>query len=175
MHYTWCMSKNPKTASNLFERMQINWPSAATVQMETSVSIQRLARLLQDCARVSLTPLGLSLTEFEVLSALRSHPVPHQLTPSDLYNALLISSGGLTKVLKALELRGLINRPVSSTDGRSRPIQLSEAGRTLVEKAMQTVQQAEQPLLEGDTGALDGETSQLLRALLANAEQCTEG
>ena len=41
---------------------------------------------------------------------LRSVPSPYELTPTELYDAVLLSSGGMTKVLRRLETRGLVSR-----------------------------------------------------------------
>jgi DNA-binding MarR family transcriptional regulator len=49
---------------------------------------------------------------------------------------MLITSGGLTKVLQQLETRGLITRTTSDADRRSKPAHLSPAGVTLIERAM---------------------------------------
>ena len=49
---------------------------------------------------------------------------------------MLITSGGLTKVLQQLETRGLITRTISKSDRRSKPVHLSPVAIKLVEKAM---------------------------------------
>jgi DNA-binding MarR family transcriptional regulator len=125
-----------RTLANL----RANWPAVVTPQTACIIAIQRAAALLQANARMALSPFGLSFTEFEILAALRSSPPPHELIPTALYDALLISSGGLTKVLKALENRGLIARPARPGDRRRRPIALTAAGRNLAETAMAAMQ-----------------------------------
>lgn len=128
--------------------MRENWPEAATRQGAWVIMVQRLAALLQANARAALTPLELGFTEFEILAALRSSPPPHELVPSALYGAILISSGGLTKALKALETRGLIVRPLRPGDRRRRPIALTAEGRVLAEAAMRAVQRADSDRLQ---------------------------
>ena len=130
----------------VFRRVGDNWPDMMTPQLALAVMVQRLARLAQDMTRDTLAPFGLSVTEFEVLAALRSHPRPHRVMPSQLYDAVLISSGGLTKVLKGLEARPLIERPMAEGDGRLRPIELTAAGRGAVEQAMRAVQAVDAPV-----------------------------
>ncbi|WP_157961788.1 MarR family winged helix-turn-helix transcriptional regulator [Acuticoccus kandeliae] len=163
--------------ATLLARVGENWPEAATPEMALSLLVQRLARLLQELATDCLAPFGLSVTEFEVLAALRTHPAPHRLTPSRLYEATLLSSGGLTKVLKGLEAEGLVGRPAADGDGRSRPVELTEAGRERVEAAMAAVQAAEAPLLVGAMAApADADRLQsLLGRALAVAEARRRG
>ncbi|MEN9891402.1 MAG: hypothetical protein RLY78_1697, partial [Pseudomonadota bacterium] len=127
----------------VFARVRQHWPEVADTRMALTMSVFRLARLLEDSARRALEPLGLTSTEFELLSILRASPPPHCITPSELRAAVLLSSGGLTKVLKTLEARGLIARPPSAGDGRSRPLQATMAGIRLTEQAMAVVRKAE--------------------------------
>lgn len=81
-------------------------------------------------ARYDLTP-----AEFDVLTALRRSGEPWQLTPSQIRCAMLITSGGLTKILRQLEAHRLVLRPRSGCDRRSKPVRLSARGRRLVERA----------------------------------------
>lgn len=82
---------------------------------------------------------GLSAAEFDVLATLRRSPPPRELTPSEIQDALVITSGGLTKVMQKLESRGLVRRSRDEGDQRVRPIRLMAPGRRLVEKAMAEV------------------------------------
>ncbi|MBB4305336.1 DNA-binding MarR family transcriptional regulator [Rhodobium orientis] len=126
------------SAALLFGRLEAHWPESRTAEHASVVLCQRVARLLDETARRALSPLDLSFTEFEVLAALRSGPPPHEMIPSELYEAVLISSGGLTKVMKGLEARELIERPTcaANDDRRRRPIRLTAAGRALAENAI---------------------------------------
>ena len=58
------------------------------------------------------------------------------LSPTDLYDAIVFSSGGMTKVLKKLEERNLIKREASSNDKRSMLISLTQEGKDLIENCM---------------------------------------
>lgn len=78
----------------------------------------------------------LSAAEFDVLATLRNSAPPHRLTPSQVRDQVVITSGGLTKLMLQLEARGLLLRPPSAGDQRVKPVQLSEAGRQAIEAAM---------------------------------------
>jgi len=123
--------------------MRENWPEAFNQRSSCVVMIQRLAALMQANARDVLARFQLGFTEFEILVALRAAPPPHELLPSALYDAVLISSGGLTKASKALEARGLVARPERPGDRRRRPIALTATGKALIEAAMAAVQAAD--------------------------------
>ncbi|MDD2895726.1 MAG: MarR family transcriptional regulator [Aliarcobacter sp.] len=60
----------------------------------------------------------------------------NSLSPTDLYDATVFSSGGMTKVLKKLEERNLIKREASSNDKRSMLISLTKEGKELIETCM---------------------------------------
>ncbi|MDP3124759.1 MAG: MarR family transcriptional regulator, partial [Thiobacillus sp.] len=80
-------------------------------------------------ARTVWTRNGLAPAEFDVLATLRNAPAPHELTPTQLQDSLLITSGGLTKVMLQLETRNLVIRSRHQTDQRVKPIKLTPAGK----------------------------------------------
>lgn len=79
---------------------------------------------------------GLTPAEFDVLATLRNAPPPHELTPSQLQDSVMITSGGLTKVMRQLEARNLVSRSQHASDQRIKPIKLTHSGKRLVERAM---------------------------------------
>lgn len=141
------------STESTIENIRGNWPEAATSQMECLLLVQRVARLLRENAQDALTPFAVSFTEFEVLAALRASPPPHRLFPTSLYDAMLISSGGLTKVLKALEQRNLISRPQHHGDGRQRPVALLPKGRKLAERGLAAILKADEAATSSATVA----------------------
>ena len=72
--------------------------------------------------------IGLSIFEADVLLILKSSFNEKQLTPKQVGERLVISSGGLTKVLNQLERKGLITRLIDEHDKRSKPIKLTPPG-----------------------------------------------
>ncbi len=80
---------------------------------------------------------GLCPAEFDVLAILRRSAPPHELTPSDVQRSVIITSGGLTKILRQLEQRGLVTRSTDAADRRIKPIRLSPAALPIVEQTMQ--------------------------------------
>lgn len=163
--------RNPANA--LFDRMEANWPEAATRQMATAVAIQRLARLVQENARQCAAIFDLTFTEFEVLAAMRSFPEAYRLTPTELSGTVLMFSGSLTKVLRNLEVRGLILRPESKDDEQSCSVMLTTAGRVLVERVMSAVQKSDEHILRGitETTANYCDLKHMLIGVLSDAER----
>lgn len=132
------------TAETVLGNIAENWPEARSAQSRAVVLAFRYSTLLRVNAEGALAPFELSFSAFEILAALRASPPPHALYPSALYDVLLLSSGGVTKLLKGLEDRGLVTRPANrGEDRRRRPIALTAKGRDLAEKAMAAVQAAD--------------------------------
>lgn len=128
------------TAEESLTRMRKNWPKAFTPIAEVLLRIYRLNDLARASAQKQASQHGLSLTDFDVLAALRRAPPPCELSPTELYSAVLISSGGLTKVLYGLERRGLISRVADDKDRRSRRVRLTPAGRALADRVVGSLQ-----------------------------------
>jgi len=80
---------------------------------------------------------------------------------------LLMSSGGLTKLLKRLETAGLIERPANPDDGRSQLVKLSPSGIHRAEQAMTTLCELQKQWLAPLTDDQRQQLSQLLDQLLA--------
>lgn len=103
-----------------------------------------LGRLLE-CSLVinrdRITPLfssyGLLPGEFDVLATLRRAGEPYALTPTALYEVLMISSGGMTSRIDRLENAGYIERQKHPTDRRATLVALTAAGRTLIDDLLE--------------------------------------
>ena len=118
--------------------------------------------------RPPLVRHGLSEAEFDVLATLRNIPPPHEATPSRIQDEMVITSGGLTKLMHQLEIRGLVRRLQFEGDLRVKPVRLTPKGARLIEAVM-----AEAVGLTGDwiKRALDTAQIELLTALLT---KCVE-
>jgi DNA-binding MarR family transcriptional regulator len=113
--------------------------------------------------------------EFEVLITLRGVAPPYEMIPTELYPAILISSGGLTKVLNALQERGFVTRAEGTADKRSKPVRLTAKGRTLAERVMADVLDHGENMVLGGFSEADVErATRLLHKLLATLEPAND-
>ena len=110
-----------------------------------------------------LIKYGVSFAEFDLLATLRNAEPEHTLTPSELLTHMLLTSGGLSKVMAQLESRGLIVRLCRHDDRRVKPVRLTRAGRALIEQAMAEAVSATADWLH--TALQDEELAQLTRLL----------
>jgi DNA-binding MarR family transcriptional regulator len=111
---------------------------------------------------------GIDAGEFDVLATLLRAGRPYRMRPTELFQSLMISSGGLTNRLARLEAAGLVTRPPSDEDSRSLLAELTPAGRRVAEAAFRDDMRVEADLLKGLNRA---ETRQLalLLAKLASS------
>ena len=149
-------------------------PDVDTAPMGVVGRINRLALLFSDPITKLMAKLGLERGEFDVLAALRRAGEPHELSPTQLYRSLLLSSGGLTNRLKRLAAKGMIERRPDPTDGRSDLARLTRAGRDAVDTAFDADMALEADLIARLDGDRLGELDELLRALCRAVEDDRE-
>ncbi|WP_187377195.1 MarR family winged helix-turn-helix transcriptional regulator [Vibrio cholerae] len=77
---------------------------------------------------------GLSCIEFDILATIRRND--REITPTELYQTLMLSSGAISTRIEQLVQRGLVQRVASEQDRRSCKVTLTEQGITLVDQAL---------------------------------------
>ena len=159
------------TVQELIELQSAHWPEAASSVQHMMIRMLRASDLVLRHASAVAAAQGLSLTEFGVLAALRSQRPPHELLPTELYGAVLITSGGMTKVLHALEQRHLITRGSGAVDRRSKPARLTARGIRKAERAMSEIIASDTRLVASALSEAEKERlALLLKKLLAALE-----
>ena len=119
--------------------------------------------------------LGLNRGEIGVLSALRTAGPGQRLSPTRLFKGLMLSSAGITSRLDALESRGLVKRTPDPSDRRAVQVELTDAGRKLLDEAIAANTKTERELLGNLTAAEIASLGKLLRKMLAGLEPGSGG
>ncbi len=131
----------------------------------------RLSEAAERVTRDHMNPLfaeaGLQRGEFDVLATLRRSGEPYMLSPTRLYEALMISSGGMTNRLDRLEHVGLVERRADPGDRRGKLIALTDAGKRVVDETISRHVANEEQLLSVLTTAEQETLNALLRKLIA--------
>jgi DNA-binding MarR family transcriptional regulator len=96
--------------------------------------ISRLAREIEQRLERVYAEQGLEPGWHDVLATLRRSGPPYRMRPTDLTDALMLTSSGTTKRLDRLEQAGLITRSPDPQDRRGTLITLTAAGRRLIDK-----------------------------------------
>jgi DNA-binding MarR family transcriptional regulator len=137
-------------------------PAIDVAPMGVIGRISRLSRLLERQIEELFAAHGLKGGRFDVLAALVRAGEPHRLTPTQLYNSLLVSSGAITNRIDRLVDEGLVTRGSHASDRRSLPVQLTEAGRERFDETLMAHVKNEEQLL----AALDHRERELLAQIL---------
>ena len=130
--------------------------------------VSRLARAAEENTAVLLRHFELSEVEFLLLAAIRTAPDQHP-APRDLLESLMVTSGGLTNRIDRLEAAGLIERVPNPEDRRGIRLQLTDAGRQLVDEVTTAYVENQNKVLNGALREDERDTlARLLRKLLAS-------
>lgn len=107
------------------------------IDADAMVLIGRLAEVAQLIQTHHGAPFmarhGLKIGEFDVLATLRRAGKPHALTPTALYAATMLSSGGMTNRIDRLAKLGLVERRPHPEDRRGTLVALTEKGIALID------------------------------------------
>jgi DNA-binding MarR family transcriptional regulator len=98
------------------------------------ISVSRLARRLRAERLAKGLEPGLSDTQLAALAALERHAA---MTPGELADHEKVQPPSMTRVIAALEERGLVTRGPHATDRRQVVLTVTEPGRAVVQRSRQ--------------------------------------
>lgn len=127
----------------------------------------RLSALTGRRIDAELGRFGLTVAEFDVLSALRRAGEPFELTPTVLSRSLMLSPAGMTSRLDRLEQAGRVERRMDPDDRRSYLVRLSAAGRSVIDEAVSAHLANEAAMLDALSTRDLATFDRILRLLLA--------
>ncbi|MFU7527549.1 MarR family winged helix-turn-helix transcriptional regulator [Qipengyuania sp. ASV99] len=137
--------------------------------MEILGRARRLTLLSRPPIEGVLARRGVDAGEFDVLATLRRSNAD-AVRPTELYQALMISSGGLTDRLRRLESAGLIERVACAQDKRSMLVRLTDKGQSIIDLAFAEDMAVELELLAALDPAERETLADLLSKLLMSLE-----
>lgn len=108
--------------------------------------------------------------EFDVLATLRRSGKPHSLTPSELYQSMMLTSGAMTSRLDRLETKGFIRREHSKSDRRSVQVMLTAEGKKKVDAVLPAHINTQHDLLKGVNQQDREKLAELLKRWLMQLE-----
>ncbi len=121
---------------HLVEQWAAVRPELDTRGLRLAARVVRLQRFLDQRVGEVLARFGVNEGEINVLATLRRAGPPCELTPTELYRGLLLSSSAMTNRIDRLEDRGLVRRIPDADDRRKVRVALTEDGRLLVDQAL---------------------------------------
>jgi len=127
--------------------------------------VTRIAKHLDRIRRSVFHTHGLDVWAFDVLATLRRAGHPYQLSPSELMDQNLVTSGAMTNRINRLVQRGLVSRKPDADDGRRVVVGLTVPGKRLVDRALGDLLSHEQQVLAGLKTPEREQLADLLRVL----------
>lgn len=122
--------------------------------------LKQAAAALRTAMDGALRPLGLTVPQYACLELLGQRP---GLSNAELARGAFVTRQSMNGVLRGLQDRGLLSRPLSAPQGRALPTQLTPDGRESLRAASTAVRAVEQQMLT----ALPPSTRHRLRVDLA--------
>lgn len=129
--------------------------------------VKQTAQAFRRSCEDRLRELGLSMSQYAVLRALADAP---GAPAAELARRTFVTRQSLRDVLSGLTAAGLASVAARPTTGRAQPINLTEAGRALLDQADAIVLDVEERML---TGLPAGEVRELASLLTACTRNLT--
>lgn len=145
-------------------------PHLNTQPMEILGRMARLAKHLEAAIAACHKQYDLKLGEFDVLATLRRAGAPYSLTPSELIDSMMLSSGAMTNRLDKLQTRELIIRTHSEEDRRSVTVSLTSQGIELIDEVMEQHVQVQEKVLAGFSEQQQAQMNKLFKTWLSGWE-----
>jgi DNA-binding MarR family transcriptional regulator len=109
--------------------------------------ITRVGLLVDAFQHRCLDPFGLLFIDYSVLRLLQLAGAPYRMSPTELSEIVLRSSGGMTQILDRLESAGLVERSPDPSDRRKVVVGLTPDGLRTAERANASYRRAREQLL----------------------------
>ena len=156
---------------NFLEEISADLPADLDLTVEGIVDriggINRRIKWMHD---ETLDQLGVTMSDWHVLTALRWAGEPYRRKAGELARRADLTSGAMTSRLDALEKEGLVRRLRDPADRRSVLVELTEKGRRKHQQAMGIQAQKEALLAEALTDREKEQLNGLLRRVMLTLE-----
>ncbi|MFC9790514.1 MarR family winged helix-turn-helix transcriptional regulator [Rhodococcus sp. NPDC127528] len=160
------------TSPDFVDGVRVEWartyPQVDTAPIEVIGRVNRISSLALHQLDRALAPTGVTRVEFEILCALARADRP--LRASEVTAVTMTSGASTTKHADRLTKIGLLERLPFERDGRVVLLQLTPAGRDLVEAELPSRVERERRLLDGLDERERRALADLLRRVSRNAE-----
>lgn len=133
----------------IIENWRVQRPDVDTSPMWLLARMGRIEAMKRPFLRRVFRQHGLNSGLFDALAALRRIGEPYRSTPTMLAKATMLTTGGITGRLDALEQAGLIVREASRKDRRVTYAKLTPRGVEVVDAVLNDLVEAERQLISG--------------------------
>ncbi len=161
---------------SLLTRYEQTYPGREPLPVHVVVRWPIIARAMQQRLDAIVQQGGMGGWEFEVLLQLRlTDGEAPRLTPKQLAQALLLTSGAMTNRLDSLEEKGWVRRRPHPSDRRSLVVELLSAGRDAIDRVLKDRYDAMVAMVSGLTPQELQAADQVTRKMLDVAASSQNG
>lgn len=133
--------------------------------------VSRAERLVAERMKEVSAKFGLERWGFDVLATLRRAGKPYRLTPTQLYNAMMLTSGAMTNRIDRLEQAGFVKRIEDPEDRRGVLVSLTTHGLKIIDAAVKLHMEVEKSMLSSHSVEERASLEKLLRILINHLEK----
>ncbi len=126
----------PDHVDQIIEQWNRERPDVDVSGMAIIGRLTRLEKVIRPRLNAVFAQHDLESWEFDVLATLVRNGPPHQLTPGELLQSMMITSGAMTNRIDRLESRGFVQRAKCTTDGRQVQVSLTKKGIKTIDAAL---------------------------------------
>ena len=141
-------------------------PKIVTTELALAKRAARLSVIFDQASLVVLGRFGLTKGEYDTLATLRAAGAPYRLRPTDLSRRLLVTSGGMSNLLRGLVAAGMVSREADDRDARSTWVKLTEQGVTTAGDVVEAATSAQQVRLRAVPEDISRAAADAIRAVL---------
>lgn len=135
LSYTIAMM-NEDYVSTILAQWAIERPDLDTSPMGIVGRISRISLVLDKELERVFAQFGLNAWSFDMLATLRRAGTPYQLSPTELFRSMMVTSGTMTNRIDRLVEKELVRRIPDPEDRRGILVELTDQGRELIDRAL---------------------------------------
>lgn len=168
------MREEKDVIDRLVEEWNRESPELNCQAMHVVGRIIKLGKVLEKRASSTLKESGIHYTDLDALATIRRSGKPYELSPKQLMQSVLITSGAMTALLDRLTKLDLVYRTSDANDGRVKLVGLTEKGFEVIDKAIVLRFEEASEAVENLTTKEHNELTTLLKKLLAQLEDMSD-
>lgn len=158
----------------ILEQWRSERPDLSVEPMGLIGRVKRLSSCLMAEMEETFAKHGLNHANFDVLATLRRSGKPYQLSPGELLERTMVTSGTMTNRIDQLVKVGYVERIRNPDDGRSVLIALTDVGFKLIDSAVTDHVETQQRITNVLTESEFKRLNRLLAKYLAKLKEAEE-
>jgi DNA-binding MarR family transcriptional regulator len=164
-----------RSGGDVVDRILEQWrrerPELDVTPMGIIGRISRAERRINEQMKAASAGFKLERWGFDVLATLRRSGEPYRLTPTQLFQSMMLTSGAMTNRVDRLEAAGLVERHTDPSDRRGVLVSLTKSGLKVIDQAVEAHMEVEEKMLAAFSTADRKRFAEYLRTLMQSLDE----